>query len=175
VLATFNRETTVFLTIAFVLTRFGRMPLVPLGLHAAAQATIWVAVKLVLDRLYGANPGVGGYYAHAFTENLAMLAAPENYLLLASSFGFLWIPLLVFGRRIEDEFARRALLVLFPCFAVGLKLAVFDELRIFGEMIPIVLLGCTAIAAQGLDARAGPARVRRRPAVVTANPWLMRS
>jgi hypothetical protein len=73
--ATFNRETTFFLSIAFVLTRLGRMPLHKVALHAAAQGSIWAAVKLLLDRLYGANPGVGGYYGNALTENLEMLAS----------------------------------------------------------------------------------------------------
>ena len=82
-----------------------------------------------------------------------MLSEPLNYVLLASNFGYLWIPLLAFGTRIRDDFTRRALLVLIPYFLVGLRIDVFDELRIFGEMIPLVLLGLVGLARALPDAR----------------------
>ena len=60
VLATFNRETTVFLPLVLVLTNLGRARLGSLVAHAGAQAAIWLGVRWILHERYGANPGLGG-------------------------------------------------------------------------------------------------------------------
>ena len=146
-LATLNRETACFLTIVHVLTRLDPRRLGALAAHVAAQTAIWAAIKLGLAATYDGNPGVGGWDRGAWSQNLISLREPRTWLLLASSFGFLWIPLAAFGHRIADAFARRALLVLPVMLAAGLRLAVVDELRIYGEGIPLVVLGLVALAA----------------------------
>ena len=151
--ATLNRETTLFLILAFALTQFGRMKWLAYFQHIGVQIAIWVGIKLLLSRTFARNPGVGEYYADALKENLVSIQDPQMWITMSTLFGFLWIPLVLLARHIRDSFARRALLVLPLFFAVSFCLAQCNELRIYGEMLPLVILGL-ACGMAGRDKRA---------------------
>jgi hypothetical protein len=147
ILATFNRETTAFLVPIFLLAYVGRSPWRGVFGHAVAQTALWVGIKWLLWRVYGGNadPAYTGrfdLYQDTVAQNLRLLHGdPSVWFTLASNWGFLWIPAFTQWRRIGHPFIARALwaVPLYVCamFFVG-ELA---ELRIYSEMIPLVLAG----------------------------------
>jgi len=156
--ATLNRETTSFLIVAFALTQFGRMKWLPYFEHLAAQAAIWLCIKWLLGMTFEKNPGIGEYYADALKDNLAALREPSTYGSLSLVFGFLWLPLILFAWSIRESFVRRAVLVVPLFFCVTFLLAQFDELRIYGEMLPLVVLALACGVAGWRANRAGAPR-----------------
>ncbi len=145
VVATFNRETTCFLTLAYLFTAFGREKLPKIAAHCGAQFVIWMSIKLALGRMFVGNPGPEGFEwmdgsgVPHWMDNLRYFANPGNYPAFASIMGFLWIPVVFCYRRIGSEFARRSLWVIPPFFAGMFLVANIYELRIFAELVPIVM------------------------------------
>lgn len=137
ILATFNRETTCFVTMMYVLASLGRDRMTTIALHGAVQTAIWVSIKIILAVIFADN-GQALYEPH-LGVNLSLLAQPGRWPILASSMAFIWIPVLIWARHIEDQFVRRALWVTAP-FLVGMLLVGnVVELRIYGELIPLYL------------------------------------
>jgi hypothetical protein len=143
VVATFNRETSCFLTIAFLATSFRRESLRDLAIHCGFQLAIWVSVKGLLYHLFSANASAPNSIAGLFDDNVLLnmhrLSSPAAYLSLLSIVGFLWLPTLLSFRLIRDDFVRRSLIVCLPFFVGMLLVGNIVETRIFGELIPIVL------------------------------------
>jgi hypothetical protein len=156
-LGTLNKETTLFLTAACVLTGWGAVRPRTLAFHTGAQLALWIAIKGALYWSFRDQPGSG---PHPFTlaHNLHALLTPALLLTVASSFGFLWIPIALCGARLREPFVRRVVWVLAPFFGGGLLIGEIAELRIWGEMIPVVLLGVFAILSEGLAPAPPPAR-----------------
>jgi hypothetical protein len=141
VIATLNRETSIFLTVAMVLALFDRYGWPTLGALAASQLAIWAAIKLVLYALYAQNRWMGyGLYQFQLKVNLATLyALPIKGIIALATWGCLWLAVLVWRARIRDAFLRRNLWVV-PVFIAGMFFVGFIiELRIYGEVLPIVL------------------------------------
>jgi len=138
IVATFNRETTCFLTVILLLTGCCKLPWRRLLPHLVAQLVLWLAIKWMIQEAYVANKG--GTFFNVMADNWAVLSGkPAAYPLLFSSLGFTWIPVLLAWRWIPDTFARRACLVA-PIFFAGMMcVGVIDEIRIYGELIPVVL------------------------------------
>jgi len=139
--ATLNRETSVFLILIFALTQFGKMSWWSLAQHLAVQTAIWLSIRALLGMTFKHHPGVGDFYADALKDNTAALRHASTWMTLSLVFGLLWLPLAIFVRWVREGFVRRALLVVPLFFAAALDLAQFDELRIYGEMLPLVVLG----------------------------------
>ena len=158
-LATFNRETTCFLTLIYLLTSFRRARsqesgarsqesgvwpqridessncriIVPIA-HCLAQFAIWCLVKYSLSALYGGSP----HWVH-WTRNFYLLRVPSTYPIMLSVFGYTWLLVVLGFRRIQDDFVRRSLYVV-PIFFAGMFIvAQIYELRLYGELIPVVL------------------------------------
>jgi len=142
--ATFNRESTCFLAVVYLCTAFGRDRWAVILGHLAAQFAIWIAIKGLLFSLYGGTTN----FVH-FTRNIYMLRLPATYPVLFSAFGYTWILALAGFRRIEDEFVRRACFIV-PLFAgVIFVVGQLRELRLYGELIPVVV-PAAILAAGGL-------------------------
>jgi|LAHU01.1.fsa_nt_gb hypothetical protein len=138
VVATFNRETTLFLTVVYLLTAWGTEPRRSVGMHLRLQLILWIAAKAALFAAYRGNPGSELVQAHV-RQNLEFLSNPRAWPLFFSNLGYLWLPVLLFRRRIPDRFLRRAALAVYP-YAIGMFLVGnMYELRIYGELIPLVL------------------------------------
>lgn len=152
--ATLNRETSCFLTIVLLLTWYQRLPLRQLLAHVAAQAVIWIAIKVAIERAFADHEGYGRFYSEALRDNMVVVSDWKNWPLLFSNFGYLWIPIAIGFRRIESPFIRRALWVVPLFVAIVFKTAQFDELRAYGEMIPIVLLGAVGLTQSVANAKA---------------------
>jgi hypothetical protein len=148
VLATFNRETSCFLTPAMLFLYWGRLPVRRLRLHLMAQCFLWLGIKLLLRWWFAANPGAGSHENH-FHENVLFFAAlfgREDHF-----YGFYWARamrrLLVFGGiwaliplgwKNTPEPARRLMWIVPICFGGMIVVGVIYEVRIFGELIPIL-------------------------------------
>ena len=140
-LATFNREITCFLTVIYGIVNWKKRPLREICLHAGAQAAIWLGVKLMMWSVFSGNRG-GGFILNVIDHNLGS-GAWNLYIL--SSIGYAWIPVLLMRRRIADPFFNRAVLVIYPFMAAMLFVGRLDEVRIYGELIPVFLMGAILI------------------------------
>jgi hypothetical protein len=138
VIATFNRETSCFLSLVFLFTAAGKEPLTRIGFHLGLQSAIWVAIKMLLWRIYQDNPGAGIFENH-FRENLSLFRDYYVYLVLACSMGSAYLPALMGYRKIQNDFLRRSVLVMAP-FGLGMMVvSKITELRVWAELIPILL------------------------------------
>ncbi len=138
VLATLARETTCFLPLLllFDVPRGGGDR--KLAAHVFAQAALWLGVKLALRWHYRHNAGDGAW-VDTLDDNLRLLSDPGAASRVLGCFGFLWVPAAAFARTIPDRFTRRALWILPVWFAGMLRVGNLYELRIFGELIAVVL------------------------------------
>ena len=140
IIATFNRETSYFLTLVYLASAFGIENWKTILRHVGGQAALWLGIKTSLYLLFASNPAQGaGLFEFQLLRNLEQLAQPGILGILARNWGMIWIFVLVWQARIQQPFLRRALLAclaqLFILFLVG----VIEELRIYGEPIPILL------------------------------------
>jgi hypothetical protein len=152
VVATFNRETSCFLTIVFLTTSFRKESLGNLAMHTASQLAIWVSVKGLLYHVFSTNASAPNSVAGVFDDNVLLnmhrLSSPTAYLSLLSIVGFLWLPTLLSCRLIRDDFVRRSLIICLPFFVGMLLVGNIVETRVFGELIPIVFSGFLLIARE---------------------------
>lgn len=141
ILATLNRETSVFLVLAYLLIAWKRQEPRRIAGHLLAQIGLWLAIKVLLNRLFAHSPG-------SFTADMVHL----NWLLLTrilhGNFTFIrllplamggtWILIPLAWRRQPVVFKR--LLWIIPPFIAGMTIVgVLDEVRIYNELIPILL------------------------------------
>jgi len=164
VLATFNRETSFFLIVVVLLTGAGRWPRRRLLRHLFALAALWVAAKGALWVAFQQNTDLhysnaSGLLKNTLGDNLAAAGDLRTWLLLPAVYGYLWIPLLVFRRRLADPWLRRALLAVPLFHLVMLVPGEILELRIYADMLPLVVLGLVGAVAGG----APPANDRPSP------------
>lgn len=149
--ATFNRETTCFLTLIYLVTAFGKDRIGRIAMHCAAQFVIWFSIKHALSVLYATNPGAG-MGLNKLADNLRALRGvipveglsyptfqPGVFAIMASSMAFIWLIVIIYFRLIEDDFIRKACLVTPLFFLVMLKTGNLPEVRIYGDMIPVIL------------------------------------
>jgi hypothetical protein len=152
--ATLNRETTCFLTLAYVFAASGRERPRTIVAHAGAQALIWTAIKVALIAAYGAN-NQAGYVLHLdlfrnrIADNLLAFRQPGAVPIfaVASAFAFLWIPVFTWHRRIRHPFIRRAIWIVPVYFVAMFYVGEMPELRVYGEFIPLVAAAALLIAA----------------------------
>jgi len=141
VIATFNRETSIFLVVAGVFAWFDRYPPGRVALLAGSQLAIWVAIKSLLWFLYRHNRWLGyGLYQFQLKVNLLTLVdQPIKAVIALATWGCLWLAVVLWYHRIKDEFLKRNLWMI-PVFIAGMFVVGFViELRIYGEVLPIVL------------------------------------
>jgi hypothetical protein len=141
VIATLNRETSIFLAVASLFVLFDQYSWPRLGLIVGSQLAIWVAVKAFLWVVYQQNRWMGyGLYQFQLKVNAAtLLNYPIKGVIALATWGCLWLAVVIWHRRIHDVYLKRTLWTV-PVFIVGMMFAGFViELRIYGEVLPIVL------------------------------------
>jgi hypothetical protein len=139
--ATLNRETSIFLTVAMLFVHFDRYPPRTLVLLAGSQIAIWAVIKAALWIVYQDNRWMGyGLYEFQLKVNLAtILERPLKAVIALASWGCVWLAVVVWRARIRDADLKRTLWTV-PVFIAGMLFAGFIiELRIYGEVLPIVL------------------------------------
>jgi hypothetical protein len=148
-IATLNRETTCFLTFIYLFTTFGRERHLRILLHCGSQLVIWIIIKAALGYTYAST--TGKVYDIGLSYNFNTLLDPMSYYYIFSNMGYIWIPAVLFHRRIGHEHPRRALLVLIPFTIASLSISKLTELRSFGEIIPIVMTAFLLILKGSFD------------------------
>ena len=136
--ATFNRETTCFLTIIFLFTYCKKISNLKLSSHLFLQFILWLSVKLLLRKIYINNSGDGVFENHFF-NNIKYLSDFEHYPSLFSALAYIWIPVLVKWREIPDDFLKKAILVIIFFIPGMILVGNIYEIRIYGELIPVFL------------------------------------
>jgi hypothetical protein len=135
--ATFNRETTCFLTFIYVFTQFGKGRFRSVALHAGAQFVIWIAIKAFLFKTFAANPGET--VQTAWKINLKHIVDPTMYYYLFSSTGYLVLPAILLSPLIPNLFVKRSLFVIIPIFVLVIFFGQLAELRDYSELLPVVV------------------------------------
>ena len=140
-IATLNRETSIFLVVVLVFVLFDQCSWRTLGLLAGSQLAIWTAIKTALWMIYLPNRWLGyGLYEFQLKVNAAtLLNFPIKGLIVLSTWGGLWLAVVIWHRRIDDVFLKRTLWTI-PVFVASMLMVGFViEMRIYGEVLPIVL------------------------------------
>jgi hypothetical protein len=157
-LACFNRESIVMVVAIAALAwrpALGWAKAVGRSLPVFAA---WVAAKLLLWYAYRDRSGDysqfwavedhTGQVKSRLAMNIDALAQWQAWLIVAPILGYVWLLVLIGGRRVGDPVLRAAL-VSFPPFALLLLWAgVVVEIRIFAEYIPVFAVAAVAIVAR---------------------------
>jgi hypothetical protein len=113
----------------------------------------WIAVRISIVHRFHANPSEAGSHLAA---NLGALVSPFHWPTLASSVGFLLIPVWL-GRKHLNDTERRFLWFSIPCFLVSVYFGILIETRVFVEWtIPFALLASAEATRALLPHTLGP-------------------
>ena len=146
ILATFNRETTIYLTLTQFVVVIGSTRSMGVWRHAGLQVMLWCAIKGTLWLIYRTNPVVGfGLFENQFWANLEALADWPRLAAYVMNFGGIWIPVAIWQHKLVEPFLRRALLVCVVQMLVLGTVGVLDEMRVYGEMIPVIYLALVVL------------------------------
>ena len=176
VLASFSKETAFFLLVALVCHRWVdlRSLLRRDGYLLALLLGAFLAIKLVLVFMYGGNlretalghqPALtgdipGALFVFQLRQNLDNLASPQYWPSILSFVGWLWLIVLFGWRLLDRPDVRRTLLVIPPLWFLAMLVAGrITEVRVFGEMIPLFVVGTAVIARNWLLQRGYGRRV----------------
>lgn len=160
ILGILNRETICFLTLTYLITNWNITPRTKLLAHFFTQVFLWIGVKILLWYLFHANGGASAGYADAFglfrnswEYNRITLSNLLSYPDMLSVYGYLWFPLIALWKSIPDRWLKSAILTV-PLFHVAMLIpGGINELRIYGEMLPLVILGVVAGVANIISQR----------------------
>lgn len=162
VLATFNRETSCFLILFFLICEYIRKDKRIPGLtaHVISQLVIWIGVKSYLGWLLRNNAAdVNGRALmnfHHITQNIKFLLNPGQWPQLISVWGFT-LPLIIFGLPyVRDLRIRAAVCIMLPLwFAIMMATGVLIEIRIFNELSSLMALAVSLIIFNWIRERVG--------------------
>lgn len=136
---TFNRETTLFLVILFVIDAWAsnagsltsRIPWV----QAISLGSLWVAIKIFLKHLFVMNNASEQFLRLRVNAHSLL---PSNWPQILTACGFLLPIVWIFRRNIPNPRLTAWVLIL-PCWVVVMLFyGVIVESRIFGELCPLV-------------------------------------
>ncbi len=158
VLATFNRESTLFLPFVFLvfdlradLPLLGALKSTSLLRYAelALQLALWTVVLHICERMSGGPAPLPMEFRH----NLHLLVNPLHWPGYLSLFGFLWLPYIVFFGRIGDVRLQRIAL-LAPFWAAAMFLhADLLEIRVNSEWTVYIAVCIAMIVANSMALR----------------------
>ena len=173
--AALARNTSAFLIIVFICQRWTNVPslLRRDGLRLVFIAAMYVAITLFLYSLYGQNPvelaegqrrGGGSEIPGGFfifhSVNIQSLLSPIYWPSILSFVGWLWLPVLLGWRRLDNPGVRRTLMVLPALWFVAVMIGGrITEVRVFGEMIWFFVVGTAIITRHWLIERGYGSRV----------------
>lgn len=155
-LAVFNRETCLALTGVFALVEFRPLQARVLFAHVAARACLWAGIKAVLWLAFA--PQGHQLYIDSLEQNRETLVqlltmrgiGPKTAAKFLLWCGGPWAALPFIARR-QPEPLRRSLLVIAPFFLGMVFVGTLREMRIYGELIPIVTTPCLVWVARQLE------------------------
>jgi hypothetical protein len=130
-----NRETIVFLTIAFSLVLSGKKHLRFIASNVLIQVLILAAVRYGLAQVFSTNAGES--FQLQLFSNLQKISSLEIIQPILLSFGGLWI-FIPFGWHGQDPFVKRLLWVCLPFYLLMAVVGNLHELRVYNELVPLV-------------------------------------
>ena len=163
VVATLNRETTCFLTMAYVLLAVGRERPGRVAAHAAAQTSLWVVVKAILTFVYASNAPLdgqtGGLFAGMVGRSARILVSVPGLVYIAFvTMGGLGVVAWLLRGRVSDPRLGRLAWVGVPFLAGMAVVGELMEVRIYSELIPLVAAALVlAVRSVVLEAAASAA------------------
>ena len=175
VLATLNRETTCFLTMAYAALALGRERPARIALHVAAQTALWGGVKAGLAWLYAANLPLdlrtGGLFSEMIGRSARILVSvPGNvYILFVTMGGLAGVALLLWGR-VRDVRVRRMAWIALPFLAGMAVVGELMEVRIYSEGIPLVAAALALAVRSVVVEAAASARAEERSPLAAWTP-----
>lgn len=156
-LAALNRETSAWIFVPiFLLTSFRDLPFRRLALHFVAQAAVWLGVKAGLYAALagGTVPVFEPRVAFNWNTVYHMLVlrgyGPRDWVKLGLSFGGIWWTLPWVLRRPQPAFLKRALPAILLYVGAVFVGGTFDEVRVYGEFIPLLLTPVLFFVARSL-------------------------
>lgn len=141
IIATFNRETSCFLSIIFLIKNINERYKLKLYIHLGAQIIIWFTIKYFLLFCFKNNTGYG-MFINQFDKNIDYICDLSSYPYLLGLFSGTWIILLFTFRYLKNSFLKNLLWLAIPFIGGMMIVGVVGEIRIFGELIPIFLTLC---------------------------------
>lgn len=134
-LATINKETSIFLTMAFTVYFYRRLERRHFVYLLGIQSIIFVTVRLLLLQIFQNNPGAAVEF-HLSEHLFAVQANPLAVLTPLAMFAVL------ISRRWQEkpEFLRHALVIVLPLGIMQLLFGIPYEIRVYLEVFPVVLL-----------------------------------
>lgn len=140
-LAVLTKQTAIFLAVVYLFTSMGHVKSRTVAVHFSLQVAIWLVIVYGQYHVGGGNPFTMGLFGLSnLQRNLVFLGRITNLPFLFSVFGYLWIPAVVFLPVIRDSFVRRSMWVTVPYFLTVMLVGDVSELRIYGELAPVVLV-----------------------------------
>jgi hypothetical protein len=140
-LACLNKETTILLTLVFVIYFFKRWTMISQKQFfqlLAIQILIFVLTRIVISWIFVNNPGES-FEFHLFDHNFALTEYP--YILGANLLLALGVIALVFYRWAEKPtFLKNSLFIALPLLTGALLFGYLDEFRAYYEVYPVVFL-----------------------------------
>jgi hypothetical protein len=157
VVATLNRETSLFLLAFFAVAEYvrggeemrilysGRIlrVLVPLGVF-------WLAWHGYIAHHFASNPTQS---EPRFYLNLGLLLLPLTWPQMFATFGYLWPLVLLSRNKIRDNVLRAWWWIIPAWFAFMFYYGIFIETRVFGELIPYFACTVALVCEEGLLGR----------------------
>jgi len=160
IIGTFNRETTLFLVIAYIATQFNSLDNKQFYKSVGLQLVIWSGIKIGLWLLYHGNNGAGAFSLYhnselseytisflnsRFYSNLMMFSQMKDASSFTSIGAFLLIPSIYYALQLNNSFVKRTLWVFPIFFGIMLLVGNLNEFRIYGELIPLIwgIVGAT--------------------------------
>jgi hypothetical protein len=150
--ASFNRETTLFLPFLFLLGQLREdrglvdasrsVGLRPIS-ELAVQLVIWEGIHAWTGSLV--SPGTLVWAGHP-AQNFHFIVDPLHWPTFASVFGFLWVPYLVCFRAIPNVYLKRCSVLLIPWFLFMFFFGDLLEIRLESEWISYLAV-CMALLA----------------------------
>ena len=160
VVATLNRETTCFLTMAYLFLSVGHERPLRIAGNVVAQTALWVVVKAALASLYVSNTPLdvetGGLFSGMVVRSAWILTSVPGvvYILFVTMGGLAGVALLL-RDRVADARLRRVMWIVPPFLAGMAIVGELMEVRIYSELIPLVAAALVlAVRSVVLDAAA---------------------
>ncbi|RMG44286.1 MAG: hypothetical protein D6719_02125 [Candidatus Dadabacteria bacterium] len=143
IIATFNRETSLFLTFIYWFINEHRKDQLRYFVHTVIQLILWAMVKLYLFKIFKTNHGLGIH--PNLLQNLELITDWNTWKVLAISFGGLWILLPFIYTRCTNGCIKNTLKVIGPFYGIMLCVGYLPELRIYAELSIPLMLGVAAL------------------------------
>ena len=142
IIATFNRETSCFIAVAFFITQINKENFKKVTFHCILQAFIWIAIVVLLAVIFRENPGpIKEYPFRGFIEFLSKVWRNESYWAFKGTsrdfllvFGCIWALIPLFWKYIPI-FLKKQLIIIIPYLIASAFVANMMEVRVYNEMV----------------------------------------